>query len=77
MPEPVVVALNDRQWRRVLERWTAWQGGLAVARAAAAATEQLEAAYRNELEAVAELPAGASVHVDFAARTLTIAVAAD
>src|SRR5262245_13396235 len=66
------VALTERQAARLLERYLVWQGAQAAAQAALATAEQARARYADEVAAVADLDAGATAHVDFAARTLTI-----
>ena len=72
MSEPI--ALTEKQAARLLERWMLWQGAQQAAAAAALVAEQARARYQDEVAAVADAPEGASVHVDFAARTLAVAV---
>lgn len=70
MPEPI--ALTERQATRLLERWTFWRGAEQAALAAAAVAEQARARYEDEVAGLVDVPDGATVHADFAARTLTV-----
>lgn len=72
MQTEAVIQLTERQAGRLLERWVFWQGTQAAAAAAAAVAQQAEARYRDEVAAASDAAEGASVHVDFAARTLTV-----
>ena len=72
MSEPTAVALTERQAQRLLERWAAWQGAQVVAQAALAAAEATKTRYADEVAAVVDVPEGAAVAVDFAAKRLTL-----
>lgn len=65
-------AISDRTASRLLERYGLAEGARQVAAQAAAAAQALEQRYRESLDEVAEPPAGATIHVDFRARTITV-----